>query len=281
MGDAVRVTTESLQGEGGRDFLCRTAVPAEVRGGLLVLHGYAEHSGMYEGVLRHFAAGGWAGFAPHLRGHGPGQRTLADVDSLEGVLADLRALHLSARRRVPAGPFFLIGHSMGGLVALLYALRHQQEVSGLVLSAPLARIPDYASPLLIRLSRVMAAVAPRLPVQAFDFRTVSHDPAVVEALAADPLYYKGRLRFRTGFQILQAVGGLQEQLPRLTLPVLLLQGEQDRTVELEATELILRRVSSADRTRRVLPGFRHVLFQGSGSEGVLEEISRWLEAHRG
>jgi proline iminopeptidase len=42
-----------------------------------------------------------------------------------------------------AGNFFLLGHSWGGILAIEYALRHQQRLKGLIISNMMASIPAY------------------------------------------------------------------------------------------------------------------------------------------
>ena len=42
-----------------------------------------------------------------------------------------------------ASNFFLLGHSWGGLLAIEYALQHQQQLRGLIISNMMASVPDY------------------------------------------------------------------------------------------------------------------------------------------
>ncbi|HEV2237927.1 MAG TPA: proline iminopeptidase-family hydrolase [Ktedonobacterales bacterium] len=45
--------------------------------------------------------------------------------------------------RLDAGNFYLLGHSWGGILAMEYALAHQQQIKGLVISNMMASIPQY------------------------------------------------------------------------------------------------------------------------------------------
>ena len=80
---------------------------------------------------------------------------------------------------------FLLGHSMGGAIAVSYALAHQDRLTGLILSAPLAALEAAPAPMRIA-ARVLSALAPKLPLFPIDPTLVSRDPAVVEAYIADP-----------------------------------------------------------------------------------------------
>ena len=76
---------------------------------------------------------------------------------------------------------FLLGHSMGGQIALAYALDHQDDLRGLVLSAPALAsnaVPKAAVPVL----RALARVAPTLRPAGIDVTKISKDPAVVRRL---------------------------------------------------------------------------------------------------
>jgi alpha-beta hydrolase superfamily lysophospholipase len=273
----------SYAGSDGRSLFYRFQVPARPAGVVLLLHGYAEHSGRYEWVMERLAEAGLAVYAPDHRGFGRSARprVLADLESLEAVIRDIASLAAVSRQLLPGAPLFLLGHSMGGMLALLFALRHPEGLSGLVATGAGVEIPEYISPLLLRVSGLLSRLLPRLPAQPFAFREVSRDPQVIQAIEQDPLYYKGKMRARTGYQQLLGIREVCSGLSRLRLPLLLLHGGEDRTVSPRASEQVFQAAASADKTLKIFPGLRHEILNEPEREQVLSVILDWLRRHLG
>jgi pimeloyl-ACP methyl ester carboxylesterase len=111
------------------------------RGGIpvVLLHSLAGNSGQWAGVLDHLRAGRRA-LAIDLRGHGQSEAPANGDYSFAAMADDVGAVvdSLGLER------FVLVGHSMGGGVALVYAGAHPERVAGLLLLDPIGdgtRIP--------------------------------------------------------------------------------------------------------------------------------------------
>ena len=129
----------TFAGAGGVDVYWQAWLPAgRARAIVLIAHGAAEHSGRYAWTAGQLTARGHAVYAIDHRGHGRSAGQRAYVDRVDNAVADLHALSDLARERHAGAAVFLLGHSMGGLISLSYALSHQDELTGMVLSAPLA-----------------------------------------------------------------------------------------------------------------------------------------------
>lgn len=287
--------TGTLETPDRRQLFYRKRVPSAPRGAVLLVHGYAEHSGRYGWVMDRLAQAGMAVWAPDYRGHGRtaearagrsaargnrGSRGghLGDLESVDRVLEELAAVWDLLRAAHPGLPHFVYGHSMGSSLSVLLALRRQGQASGLVLSAPWVTVPDYASPLLVKLVDVLATVLPLLPVQPFDHTQVSRDPQVVRAYGEDPLCYVGKTRARTGREMLRLIGEVDRRSAELTLPLLILQGGEDRNVNLRDAPTLHRRAASTDKSFHLFPGLRHEIHNEPEKEEVLQRIVSWLEA---
>ena len=268
----------TYEGSDGRSLFYRFRVPARPAGVVLLLHGYAEHSGRYGWVMERLGEAGFSVYAPDIRGFGASARpgALADLDSLESAVRDGASLAAVIQRVLPGAPLFLLGHSMGGMLAALYALRHPEGLAGLVTTGAAVEIPEFISPLLLRVSGLLNRLLPRLPAQPFEYRELSRDPQVIRALEEDPLYYKGKIRARTGYQQLQGIREVLSGLSNLRLPLLVLHGAEDRTISPKASEAFFRGASSQDKTLKVFPGLRHEILNEPEREQVLAVILDWL-----
>src|SRR5581483_3142467 len=123
----------------------------------------------------------------------------------------------------PGVPLFLLGHSMGGCLAVSYAIQHQDRLRGLLLSGPLAALD--AAPAPVRLmARGLSAVAPRLGVFSVDASLVSRDPEVVRAYQDDPLVHHGKLPVRTVAELAAAVESFPNNVSAITVPTLIMYG---------------------------------------------------------
>src|SRR5262249_47108312 len=98
-----------------------------------ILHGLGEHGGRYAALASDLADAGFASCAVDLPGHGasPGGRGDASWTVLRDEVAP--AL-LEVARALPGAmsraPVFLVGHSMGGLLALDVALSYPDAMTG-------------------------------------------------------------------------------------------------------------------------------------------------------
>ena len=131
--------TGELDGAGGLRIYTQSWLPDADPSAVLVLaHGAGEHSGRYAHVAARFTSEGLALHALDHRGHGHSEGRRAYVDRTANLVADLDQVVVRARERHPSVPLFLLGHSMGGWLAIAYTLEHQERLDGLLLSAPLA-----------------------------------------------------------------------------------------------------------------------------------------------
>jgi alpha-beta hydrolase superfamily lysophospholipase len=252
---------------------------AEPTGVLLVVHGLGEHSGRYGTVVDALVPDGWAVYGFDHRGHGRSGGRRAHVESYDDWLADLDAFRRLVVARHPGLPVFLLGHSMGGQIALAYALDHQDELRGLVLSAPAlenSSVPRAARPVL----RALAAVAPRLRAKVVDVNKISKDPAVVAAYHADPLVHHGHPTLGLSLALLNRFAVLPERARELRLPLLLLHGTADELTDPAGSLLLERTSGSPDQTVRWYEGLWHEVFNEPERERPLADLRQWLAAHR-
>ncbi|MGH3736359.1 MAG: lysophospholipase [Micromonosporaceae bacterium] len=261
---------------GGRVYW-QAWLPETDPGGVVVIcHGLAEHSGRYGHVADRLTGGGYAVYAVDHRGHGRSEGPRSNLNRVAEVVADLDTLIALVAERHPELPVFLLGHSMGGMIALQYATGNPSRLTGLVLSAPLVQ-SSAASKLQRAAARLLSAVAPNLGVTQLDSSWVSRDPAVVKAYEEDPLNYRGKVPARTGAELLATMDGFAERIPRLRLPLLILQGTEDKLVEPAGARYVAEHAASEDLTYRTYAGLYHEVMNEPEQDAVLDDLLRWLK----
>jgi acylglycerol lipase len=274
-------TEGQLQGAEGRKLYWQAWLPeGEIRGVVVIAHGVSEHGGRYRYVVERLVPDGFAVYAIDHRGHGRSEGVRAQIDRLAFVVSDLDQLIDLARGEHPDRKLFLLGHSMGGCVAITYAVANQEKLDGLALSAPLAALE--AAPLPLRMiARVLSSIRPDAGILELEAAAVSRDPVEVEAYETDPLNYRGKLRARTMQELVDAVGRFEADSPKLTLPLLVMVGSGDRLVPPEGGQMVHDRASSTDKTFHSYDGFYHEIFNEPAGERdrPLNDLADWLSAH--
>jgi alpha-beta hydrolase superfamily lysophospholipase len=246
---------------------------------VVIVHGYAEHSGRYLDLALAFADAGLHVHACDLRGHGetPGKR--GQIKNFAALVADLRRFVDRTRDKVGRKPMFILGHSMGGLLTAHYLAGESTGIRGAIFSSPLMAIPDHVSPRLLRMSRLLSLVAPFLPVDRLDSKGIARDPEVVQAYDADPLVYHGPIRARTGAELAHAIQALPELLPKITVPLLAFHGTADRIAPPSGSQLLIEHAGSTDKECFCVEGGLHELLNDTGREEAIQKILAWINRH--
>lgn len=269
-----------FHGAGGTRLVRRSWPPAgSPRASIVLVHGYAEHSERYAWVGEQLAAAGFAVHAYDLRGHGRSEGPRARVASFREHLDDLDAFFGVVRQEAGAGPLFLLGHSMGGLVAALYAAVRRPAINGLVLSGPAAEEPGRGVRVVAKVFGGVAKVAPGLPTRKLAAATVSRDPAVVKAYDEDPLVYRGGIPAATIAAFPRAIARLYKDAANITMPLLIVHGTADELASVAGSQALFDRVASNDRVFKQYEGLAHEVLNEPEKATVLADIRGWLEGH--
>ncbi|WP_284321500.1 alpha/beta hydrolase [Dyella acidisoli] len=254
-----------------RDWSGRAAHDA-----VLIVHGLGEHSGRYESLAKWFVTHGYAVRSYDQRGHGrtPGQRgALRHSDDL---LKDLAAVYENYAASFGKRPL-LLGHSMGGLIAVRAVLDGLVEPPGLVLSSPALR--SYEALWLRRLAAVLARVLPNLPLRnGLPAEALSHDAKVVEEYRSDPLR-TGWITPRLAEFIFRAGASSIADAWRLPVSTLLLVAGSDRLVDPSGSHDFANGAWATKRlTSRFFDTLFHELFNETetGRHQVLAQLTEWL-----
>jgi len=228
---------------------------------LLIAHGFAEHSGRYGNVVDYFVPKGYAVYAPDHRGHGRSDGERVQVENFSDYTRDLKTFFDIVRKEKPDEKIFLIGHSMGSVISLVYALRYQHELAGLITSGGGIARPGEPPP-------------PRRTGEPLDASMLSRDPAVVEAYVNDPLVYRGPIPERSALSDMRST--LPERVAEIKLPVLIMAGTG--RPDGERSKVLHELIGSEDKTLKLYEGLLHEIFNEPEHRQVMADMEAWLEA---
>jgi lysophospholipase len=277
-GEAGKCTTAD-----GIDLHWQCWTPPEPVGVIVIIHGLAEHGGRYRETAEALVANGWAVFAGDLRGHGrsadvPGAGRV-HVNRFTDYFQDVQSFIELAGETYAGLPLFLLGHSMGGLITISYALQNPAGLAGAIISSPaLGTHPDFKPPALLRLLvSVLDRLAPRLRFPSdLDTSAISRDPAIVRAYIDDPLVSE-KVSARWYAEILRAMGRAHADAHALQIPVLLMQSGADRLVD-PAAPARWAQAAAAGRVELVnWEGLYHEMFNEPEKRQVRRRALDWLQ----
>lgn len=245
----------------------------------LIAHGYAEHLGRYEHVAAALNKSGYSVYAVDHCGHGRSDGARGFVPAFSVFLDGLDALLTEAKSAYPDKKRFLIGHSMGGLIAANYLIDRQGEFAGAVLSGPSIKAVEEPPAAVLFIGRALSKLAPKAGLISLDANLVSRDAKVVADYIGDPLVYKGKISARLGAEMFNAMASVQASASKLSLPLLILHGGADGLTSPEGSKILNERAQSRDKTLKIYDGFFHEIFNDPGKEGVIADMIKWLDAH--
>lgn len=246
---------------------------------LALLHGYGEHGGRYRELAAELAEHGLAVHVYDLRGHGLSGGRRGHISRFSDYLNDTAVYLDAVRGDDPGLPLFLLGHSMGGLIAASFVEQRPAGFAGLVLSAPFLRLALEVPPLRIHAARIISVVAPTFDVgNTLDAAGLSHDEAVVAAYRIDPLnHFKATARWAA--EVLVAQRAALAAARDIALPLLVMYGSADPVADPAAAHELFAAASAADKSEHVYPAYYHEIFNETGREAPVADLLAWLGEH--
>lgn len=255
-------------------------LPRDISGVFYLVHGLGEHSGRYRYIIEYFLPKGWALFSFDLRGFGKSEGQRGHIDSFQQYLKDwqdfIEYIDSSSGIRAQETKKILIGHSMGGLVALNFVLKHSPKIDGVVTSGAALALPPNVPKVKILLGKILSRILPRLSLSnSLDPTGLSHDKKVIEEYIRDPLVHK-RISARLGVELIGAMKETLEMAARLTIPCLMLHGMADALVPYQASEQFYSRMRQEYKKLILYPGLYHEIFNELAKDRVFADIETWL-----
>lgn len=246
---------------------------------LVVLsHGFAEHSGRYAHLAEFLTGHGYALTTYDQRGHGRSEGRRGYVALFDALVDDLRRFLEGLRERQPDLPRFLLGHSVGGVVAARLALDHPHKIDGLILSSPYLRNAVPVPALLEALAPPLSRLFPRLPAVApLPAELMSRDPEEVRRYRSDPLNYGGRVHARTAAEFSSAGPFVLSRADVITVPMLILHGDADGVAHPSGSLELFQKAGSTHKRREVFEGGYHELLNDLDRDRMMAEILDWME----
>ncbi|GER41879.1 alpha/beta-Hydrolases superfamily protein [Striga asiatica] len=230
-----------------------------------------------------------AGYEVHgidCEGHGKSsglQGLITDFDHLVDDLTE-HFTNISEKRENRKKSRILMGESMGGAMVLRLHRKKPEYWDGAVLVAPMCKIADNVrpSPLVIKILTGLAHIIPtwKLTPTPDIIDSAFRDPQVVKEVRSNPYTYKGLPRLQTASQLYKVSTDLETRLDEVSLPFIVLHGEDDKVTDPSVSKDLYESARSSDKTFKLYPGMWHSLSYGELPENldkVFSDIVGWLD----
>lgn len=251
------------------------------RATVAIVHGLGEYSARYTALASELVRARFTCVALDLPGHGEAAGPRGDFASWEQVRDQFVPAMFTATRGLPDQPGglprVLLGHSMGGLIALDYALSHPRELSAMVVSAPALRsaMPPWWKLALAQVARVASPTA-GFP-NGLDPNGLSRDAEVVQAYVQDPRVHN-KISPRLYFALLEARSRCLRSARQLAVPTLMLQGMADTVVDPKGALEFAGGAPHGMIRFLTLKDAYHEVFNDHGREAIIRDLLAWLDA---
>lgn len=272
-------TGEFVSPDGIKIFYRQYQAESE-RARMVLSHGVGEHSGRYGNVIERVLPKGFSVWAPDHRGHGQSGGKRGHVLNFVQYLTDLRLTVELAKKDMPGEmPCFLLGHSMGGLIALDFAQHYPELIDGVVASSPCLGMVIEIPAVKKVLGSFMSYVWPGMTMgSGLDATKISRDENVVSAYKNDPLVHD-RVSARFFTELLAAIESVNQQASALNVPVLMQVAGEDYLVNADSSKHFFEKLTLQDKTLHVYDDMYHEIYNApqDQKERVLDDLETWLQ----
>lgn len=242
---------------------------------IVVTPGFAEHSGRYVHLSEYFSSQEYGVYVINTRGHGKSEGERAFVNSFDDFVEDLKIFIEKIKKWEKVERIFLLGHSMGGTIVLAYALKHPEDLKGLITSGAGLAIHRRLGMAV----KIASKIAPKMKAQMkIDPNTLTHDPIMVKKYVEDPLVFKFTTT-RLIEQIFSTARRLMREAHKLQVPILMLHGESDKLVSAQGSKTFFENVQEKDKKLITYPGLYHEIFNEPEYKRIFDDIIDWIEVY--
>ncbi|HKJ46805.1 MAG TPA: lysophospholipase [Balneolales bacterium] len=264
----------------GKKIFTQEWIPeSDIKAAVLLIHGYAGHSGRFKEFANKLVKQKYAVFALDLQGFGRSDGTAADIEDFDDYVKDTTIYLENLQKEFSDLPLFLMGHSMGGNIALITAAQNDHQLNGLILSAPALKAMSNLPKVIQDMANYISAFAATIPVLRMDIEVISRDTKVIEEFKKDPLSYNGRIRARMANQLAKGSEKAREAALKITYPVWIGHGTDDKLIDPKGTHEFNEIVPSEEITCHLYEGLYHDILHEPEKEKVTNDIISWLDEY--
>ena len=254
----------------------------QVKAYIIAMHGWGTHSDRLSVPAEYLTDKGYNVFAFDIRGH---WRNAGDspghIDSMDHIQKDIILFSDLVKKEAGKKKIFLIGHSFGGLISLIYAINHP-GLDGVIVSSPLLKLKmelSFAEKLGKKLAKPLSKLSPtKMVSMIIDQNLLTSDLKILRKHITDDKKLE-QISLRSAAELQNSMKWAMENANKLLCPVFIMQAENDRVVEKSASKKFYQTIRYDDKQYKEYPGFLHELWNEKGRFQVYQDMFVWFEKH--
>jgi len=244
---------------------------------LIIVHGFGEHSGRYSNAVDTLLPVHIGIYALDHRGHGKSKGKENHVNRFSDYLMDINKLEQIVRENHPDLPLFMLGHSMGSLIATHYMgeMADQNNYTAFILSGTGSRNGPGINKFTILLAKLLSKITPKLSIPSnLDPNFISHDQQVIDNYVNDPLVHYDKISARLAAEMMGAATSMEEAARNINRPTLIQVGSEDDAFSGE--QELYDAINTENKKLEVYDGFRHEVYNEVQKEVSLTDLKDWI-----
>jgi alpha-beta hydrolase superfamily lysophospholipase len=263
-------------------YQCWSPEDQEIKGFIIAIHGWGTHSDRMKTPAKYLTEIGYSVYTFDLRGH---WRNTGDysghIDSMDHLQKDIVLFTDLVKEKAGNKKIFLIGHSFGGLISLIFAINHP-GLDGVLVSSPLLQFKaelSLAKKLGKKLAKPLSKLSPtKTTSMVIDQNLLTSDLKILREHISDDKKIE-TISLRSAAELEQSMKWALENADKLLCPVFIMQAGKDKLVEKSASQEFYEAIKSKDKQYKEYPGFLHELWNEKGRAQVYQDMYVWLEKH--
>ncbi len=264
-----------LTGKEGNEIYYKLDKVEDSKASIIINHGFAEHLNRYDYMTSRLNKRGYSVYRYDLRGHGRSGNTKGHINSYKDFLDDSQTM-IEFMKSKGEDNIFMLGHSMGGLITLLYGIQFPDILKGQIFSgAAVGILPSasgYKSILFKFANKFLRNKMIKNPVT----NDICSDPQVVREYINDPLVLKeATLNFYVEF-LVNGIDNISKNMNEYKYPCLITHGEKDKIVPQKIASELYNSISSKDKEIKIYENLYHEILNESVKDKVIDDMIDWL-----
>ncbi len=275
-GRGMKNTTNRLASFDGTLLWFKKDIPNDPKAILVIVHGFAEHHQRYNHVAEFFMNQNMGVYRFDNRGHGKSGGKVGHLVSYENYIKDLHKIVEMAKNEFPHLPIFMLGHSMGGFIAVHYGLIHGGELKGQILSGAATHYNPSMKGIKKWLVTNLNKIKKDTLIANDLSKWISKDPQVVETYRNDPMVFKKATASLYYQFLIEGMNELVKNKENFNLPCLILHGAEDHIIKPEVSQWFYDTIQSSDKMIKIYPEAYHEILNEEMKAHVMEDTLNWI-----
>ncbi|MBD3340079.1 MAG: alpha/beta fold hydrolase [Candidatus Lokiarchaeota archaeon] len=274
----------TFNGRENRELFYQYWIPdsSEIKASIVAIHGWGTHSDRMALPAEFLTEKGYSVFSFDIRGHWRNiDEVPGHIDSMDHIQKDIVLFMDVVKEKFPDKKVFLMGHSFGGLISLIYAINHP-DLPGVLVSSPALNLTldlSTGKKIAKKLSGTIAKIAPTKTVEhIIDQNHLTSDLKILKKHIADK-HKLEVISIKTAAEIDKSMKWAMKNADKLLCPVFIMQAGNDKLVDKETTKDFFGKVKSEDKKFEEYSDFLHELWNERGRAQIYRDMFVWLEKH--